>query len=64
MGFNIRDISCRSSQTRALPGEDVRALELVCITCAGFKRIEPEKDVGVDLARSGDVGVAGRDEMK
>ena len=34
---------------RALPGRTFSALELVCIMYAGFKRIEPEMDIGVDL---------------
>lgn len=35
---------------RALPGRIFSALELVCIMYAGFKRIEPGMDVGVDLS--------------
>ncbi len=34
---------------RALPGRVFSARELVCIMYAGFKRIEPGMDVGVDL---------------
>jgi hypothetical protein len=34
---------------RALPGRVFSALGLVCIMYAGFKRIEPGMDVGVDL---------------
>ena len=34
---------------RALPGRTFSALELVCIMYAGFKRIEPGMDIGVDL---------------
>jgi hypothetical protein len=34
---------------RALPGRAFSALELVCIMYAGFKRIEPGMDIGVDL---------------
>jgi hypothetical protein len=34
---------------RALPGRTFSALELVCIMYAGFKKIEPGMDIGVDL---------------
>ena len=34
---------------RALPGRAFSALELLCIMYAGFKRIEPGIDIGVDL---------------
>lgn len=34
---------------RALPGRAFSALELLCIMYAGFNRIEPEMDSGVDL---------------
>ena len=32
-----------------LPGRTFSALELLCIMYAGFKRIEPGIDIGVDL---------------
>jgi hypothetical protein len=34
---------------RELPGRGFSALGLVCIMYAGFKRIEPGMDIGVDL---------------
>jgi len=34
---------------RSLPGRMFSALELVCIMYAGFKRIEPGMNIGVDL---------------
>jgi len=34
---------------RSLPGRTFSALELLCIMYAGFKRIEPGIDLGVDL---------------
>jgi hypothetical protein len=34
---------------RALPGRVLSALELLCIMYAGFKRIEPGMDIGVEL---------------
>jgi len=34
---------------RSLPGRTFSALELLCIMYAGFKRIEPGIDIGVDL---------------
>ena len=34
---------------RALPGRGFSALQLICIMYAGFKRIEPGMDIGVDL---------------
>jgi hypothetical protein len=37
------------------------AIGLVYIMCAGFKRIEPGMDIGVDLGRMGDGRKAGND---
>jgi hypothetical protein len=34
---------------RALPRRTFSALQLICIMYAGFKRIEPGMDIGVDL---------------
>ena len=34
---------------QALPGRTFSALKLICIMYAGFKRIEPGMDIGVDL---------------
>jgi len=34
---------------RELPGRTFSALQLICIMYAGFKRIEPGMDIGVDL---------------
>ncbi|HUS76525.1 MAG TPA: hypothetical protein VMY43_11030 [Methanothrix sp.] len=39
----------RARVLRALPGRTFSALELVCIMYAGFKRIEPGMDIGVEL---------------
>ena len=36
---------------RALPGRTFSALQLLCIMYAGFKRIEPGIDIGVDLGK-------------
>lgn len=38
-------------------GEDVLALQLVCIMYAGFKRIEPGMDIGVDLGEEWEMAV-------
>ena len=34
---------------RTLPGRVFSALQLICIMYAGFKRIEPGMDIGVEL---------------
>ena len=34
---------------RALPGRTFSTLQLICIMYAGFKRIEPGIDIGVEL---------------
>jgi tetratricopeptide (TPR) repeat protein len=47
-GLDINDPQ-ESHVLRALPGRTFSALELVCIMYAGFKRIEPGMDIGVDL---------------
>ena len=48
-GLDINDPQ-ESHVLRALPGRTFSALQLVCIMYAGFKRIEPGMDIGVDLA--------------
>jgi len=47
-GLDINDPQ-ESHVLRALPGRVFSALELVCIMYAGFKRIEPGMDIGVEL---------------
>jgi hypothetical protein len=47
-GLDINDPQ-ESHVLRALPGRVFSALELLCIMYAGFKRIEPGMDIGVDL---------------
>ena len=47
-GLDINDPQ-ETHVLRVLPGRVFSALELVCIMYAGFKRIEPGMDVGVDL---------------
>ncbi|MBN1236654.1 MAG: hypothetical protein JW999_11515 [Methanotrichaceae archaeon] len=47
-GLDINDPQ-ESHVLRALPGRTFSALELLCIMYAGFKRIEPGMDIGVDL---------------
>jgi tetratricopeptide (TPR) repeat protein len=47
-GLDINDPQ-ETHVLRALPGRTFSALELVCIMYAGFKRIEPGMDIGVDL---------------
>jgi hypothetical protein len=47
-GLDINDPK-ETHVLRARPGRTFSALELVCIMYAGFKRIEPETDIGVDL---------------
>ena len=49
-GLDINDPQ-ESHVLRALPGRVFSALELGCILYAGFKRIEPGMDIGVDLAQ-------------
>jgi len=52
-GLDINDPK-ETHVLRSLPGRTFSALELLCIMYAGFKRIEPGIDIGVDLgARSG-----------
>lgn len=60
-GQHAQDINDpqESHVLRALPGWTFSALELVCIMYAGFKRIEPGMDIGVDLSEEwGDGGEA------
>ena len=40
-----------------LPGRTISALELLCIMYAGFKRIEPGMDIGVDLGEESDTAM-------
>jgi hypothetical protein len=47
-GLDINDPQ-ESHVLRALPGRVFSALQLICIMYAGFKRIEPGMDIGVDL---------------
>ena len=47
-GLDINDPQ-ESHVLRALPGRTFSALQLICIMYAGFKRIEPGMDIGVDL---------------
>jgi len=47
-GLDINDPK-ETHVLRALPGRVFSALELVCIMYAGFKRIEPGMDIGVEL---------------
>ncbi len=47
-GLDINDPK-ETHVLRALPRRTFSALELVCIMYAGFKRIEPGMDIGVDL---------------
>ena len=47
-GLDINDPQ-ESHVLRALPGKVFSALQLICIMYAGFKRIEPGMDIGVDL---------------
>ena len=47
-GLDINDPE-ETHVLRSLPGRTFSALELVCIMYAGFKRIEPGMDIGVDL---------------
>ncbi|VVB63112.1 Uncharacterised protein [uncultured archaeon] len=47
-GLDINDPK-ETHVLRALPGRTLSALQLVCIMYAGFKRIEPGMDIGVDL---------------
>ena len=34
---------------KSLPDEDFSGLQLICLMYAGFKRIAPEQDTGMDL---------------
>ena len=36
-------------QLRTIPGEDFSGLQLMCLMHAGFKRIAPDLDSGMDL---------------
>jgi hypothetical protein len=47
-GLDINDPQ-ESHVLRALPGRTFSVLKLGCIMYAGFKRIEPGMDIGVDL---------------
>jgi hypothetical protein len=47
-GLDIND-PLSSHVLRVLPGRVFSALQLICIMYAGFKRIEPGMDIGVDL---------------
>lgn len=47
-GLDINDPK-ETHVLRSLPGRTFSALELLCIMYAGFKRIEPGIDIGVDL---------------
>jgi len=47
-GLDINDPK-ETRVLRSLPGKTFSALELLCIMYAGFKRIEPGIDIGVDL---------------
>jgi hypothetical protein len=47
-GLDINDPQ-ETHVLRALPGRTFSALQLICIMYAGFKRIEPGMDIGVDL---------------
>jgi len=50
---------------RALSGRIFSALQLICIMYAGFNRIEPGMDIGVDLAEEwGDGGESDRREER
>jgi tetratricopeptide (TPR) repeat protein len=48
-GLDINDPK-ETHVLRSLPGRTFSALELLCIMYAGFKRIEPGMDIGVDLS--------------
>jgi hypothetical protein len=54
-GLDINDPKS-SHVLRSLPGRGFSALQLVCIMYAGFKRIEPGMDIGVDLAEEYEMG--------
>jgi tetratricopeptide (TPR) repeat protein len=56
-GLDINDPQ-ETHVLRALPGRVFSALQLICIMYAGFKRIEPGMDIGVDLGE--EWGMAGR----
>ena len=47
-GLDINDPQ-ETHVLRALPGRVFSTLQLICIMYAGFKRIEPGMDIGVDL---------------
>ncbi|MBN1236657.1 MAG: tetratricopeptide repeat protein [Methanotrichaceae archaeon] len=47
-GLDINDPT-ETHVLRSLPGRVFSALQLICIMYAGFKRIEPGMDIGVDL---------------
>ena len=48
-GLDINDPQ-ETHVLRALPGKVFSALQLICIMYAGFKKIEPGMDIGVDLS--------------
>jgi hypothetical protein len=41
--------SSRKKPHSAYPGESFSGLQLICLMYAGFKRIAPEQDTGMDL---------------
>lgn len=47
-GLDINDPQ-ETHVLQALPGRTFSALQLICIMYAGFKRVEPGMDIGVDL---------------
>ncbi len=60
-GLDINDPQ-ESHVLRTLPGRTSSALQLICIMYAGFKRIEPGMDIGVDLGE--EWGMADRVERE
>ena len=63
-GLDINDPQ-ESHVLRALPGRTFSALQLICIMYAGFKRIEPGMDIGVDLGEEwGMAEKLGREESR
>ena len=47
-GLDINDPK-ETHVLRALPGRAFSAQQMICIMYAGFKRIEPRMDIGVEL---------------
>ena len=63
-GLNINDPQ-ETHVLRALPGRVFSTLQLICIMYAGFKRIEPGMDIGVDLGEEwGMAEKLGREESR